>query len=83
MIFFVCRAKLEKDLEAVKGDLRTSRQSLNEEKSLKIRAEQRVKYLEHEMSDKNEELNKLQKDMSNANELIEDLKRQVGSVLVS
>lgn len=68
---------MERDLETIKGDLRTSRQSLNEEKSFKIRAEQRVKFLEQEMSDRNEQLNKLQKDAANANALVENLKRQV------
>lgn len=74
--------KLETDFEALKGDLRTTRQNLNEEKSLKIRAEQRVKYLEGEMSDKTEQLTKLEKDLRNSNSLAEDLKQQVFIYLV-
>lgn len=73
----VSRSKLESDLESVKSELRTCRQNLNEEKSLKLKAEQRVKFLETESSDREEYLMELKNDLSNAHALVQDLKHQV------
>lgn len=71
------RQSLEKEIEKVQNELRTCRQNLNEEKSFKLRAEQRVSILEHEVANKDDSIFSLEKNLKDSGALVENLKLQV------
>lgn len=81
------RDKLQKDIEKMQADLRTARSAVNEEKSLKLFQERKVKDLESQLNCRDEESDqqvaRLNEQLQESNKSNLELLEQVGSVCVS
>lgn len=75
------RRKLLEDIEKLQNDLRVSKQTVNEEKSLKILTEKKLQRLESEKREKEEEMENeiavLQSRVQEYKTMAEDLTQQV------
>lgn len=69
-------------MEKVQNELHSTRQILNEEKSLKLRAEQRVVVVEDNVAEKESFIAKLEQDLCSCNILINNMKTEVPKICI-